>query len=274
MTQAGQDDRKALPGQIGRIVGAALIAGAAAFAGFQVYSGRAPIPRAHLAPVSVGDTTIARGTATAGGAAAIRVPAGEASPPTPSDLEQGDTNDTDAMDGAPATRVVIPTRLPAFSLGDRDGKATPISAWDGKSLVINFWATWCAPCRREIPLLESLYSEWGGRNVEIVGIAVDYREKVAVFARQLKIPYPLLVGEQDALDVAARFGVDSPVFPFTVFTDRRGDIVALVVGELHRPQADLILDMVQRLNSDQVKLPEARRSIAAGLQALSPAHPG
>jgi thiol-disulfide isomerase/thioredoxin len=223
--------------------------------------------------MGVGDTKVARGTTTAGGTAAIRVPAGEASPPTPSDLVQDDPDGSDATDAPPAAGVVIPARLPAFSLGDRDGKATPISAWDGKSLVINFWATWCAPCRREIPLLESLYSEWGGRNVEIVGIAVDYREKVSAFARQFKIPYPLLVGEQDALDVAARFGVDSPVFPFTVFTDQRGEIVALVVGELHRPQADLILDMVQKLNLDQVKLPEARRSIAAGLKALSPDHP-
>jgi thiol-disulfide isomerase/thioredoxin len=159
-------------------------------------------------------------------------------------------------------------------LRDRDGKAMPITAWSGKALVINFWATWCAPCRREIPLLESLYAEWGERNVEVVGIAVDYREKVAAFARQLKIPYPIMVGEQDALDVAAQFGVDSPVFPFTVFTDQRGEIVALFVGELHRPQADLILDMVHKLDADQVKLAEARRSIAAGLQAMAPPHPG
>jgi thiol-disulfide isomerase/thioredoxin len=222
-----------------------------AWAGFHVHTQRARAPAS--ADAALGTT----------GGTAMRVAVGEASPPTASDL---------SADGPLATadpEVVIPERLPSFSLGDRNGKATPIAVWSGKSLVINFWATWCAPCRREIPLLESLDAEWGGRNVEIIGIAVDYREKVAAFARQLKISYPLLVGEQDALDVAAQFGVDSPVFPFTVFTDQRGEIVALIVGELHRPQADLILDMVQKLNANQVKLADARHSIAAGLHALA-----
>jgi len=88
------------------------------------------------------------------------------------------------------------------------------------------------------------------------------------YAQQLGIPYPLLIGEQDALDAAAAFGVESPAFPFTVFTDRRGEVVALYMGELHKAQADLILGVVQTLNQDQVALPEARRTIAAGLRAL------
>jgi hypothetical protein len=71
---------------------------------------------------------------------------------------------------------------------------------------------------------------------------------VLAYADDLKIAYPLLIGEQDALDAAAALGVDSPVFPFTVFTDRRGEVVALFVGELHRPQAELILREVQNLN--------------------------
>jgi len=71
-------------------------------------------------------------------------------------------------------------------------------------------------------------------------------------------------------DVAARLGVASPVFPFTVFTDKRGEVVALYVGELHQAQADLILGVVQNLNEDRLKLPEARRNIAQGLQALAP----
>ena len=163
---------------------------------------------------------------------------------------------------------IVPARLPAFSLSDLAGRPTPITRWSGKSLVINFWATWCAPCRREIPLLQTLASEWAARDVTVVGIAVDYRDKVQDFAREFKIDYPLLIGEQDALDVAAKFGMDSPAFPFTVFTDRRGEVVALFVGELHRPQADLILSVVQTLNQDLVQLPEAKRSIADGLAAI------
>ncbi len=64
-----------------------------------------------------------------------------------------------------------------------------------------------------------MHSEWADRNVAVVGIAVDFRDKVLDFADRFKINYPLLIGEQDALDAAAAFGVDSPVFPFTVFTD-------------------------------------------------------
>jgi thiol-disulfide isomerase/thioredoxin len=190
----------------------------------------------------------------------LAVPAGTASAPTPSDSSAPE---------AAMPHPIVPARLPDFSLKDLTGKSVPISAWSGKSLVINFWATWCAPCRREIPLLKTLAAEWAGRDLQVVGIAVDYPDKVRDFAGQLKIDYPVLIGDQDALDVAAKFGMESPAFPFTVFTDRRGEVVALFIGELHRPQVDFILSQVQDLNQDRVKLPEARRAIAEGLQALT-----
>jgi len=185
----------------------------------------------------------------------VRVAAGEASPP-------------DSSDFAPLEQAKIPDRLPEFSLGDRSGKTVPIASFAGKSLIINFWATWCAPCRSEIPLLETLQAEWAGRGASVVGIAVDHRDAVLEFADRFKIGYPLLIGEQDALDAAASFGVTSPVFPFTVFTDRRGEVVALFIGELHKPQAELILSQVQQLNDGQIELPAARRAISAGLSAL------
>jgi thiol-disulfide isomerase/thioredoxin len=191
----------------------------------------------------------------------VAVPAGTASAPTRSD--------SSAPPEAAMPHSIVPARLPDFSLKDLTGKSVPISAWSGKSLVINFWATWCAPCRREIPLLKTLAAEWAGRDLQVVGIAVDYPDKVRDFAGQLKIDYPVLIGDQDALDAAAKFGMDSPAFPFTVFTDRRGEVVTLFIGELHRPQVDFILSEVQDLNQDRVKLPEARRAIAEGLQALT-----
>jgi thiol-disulfide isomerase/thioredoxin len=165
--------------------------------------------------------------------------------------------------------VRIPDTLPQFSLSNLQGQSTPISTWAGRPLVINFWATWCAPCRREIPLLKILAGEWAAQQVEVVGIAVDHREQVVHFADQFKITYPLLIGEQDALDVAAKFGVASPAFPFTVFTDRHGEVVALFVGELHRPQADLIMSAVHNLDLGSLQLAEARRQIAAGLDSLA-----
>jgi thiol-disulfide isomerase/thioredoxin len=164
--------------------------------------------------------------------------------------------------------VRIPASLPPFTLADRAGKPTSIMTWRGKTLVLNFWATWCAPCRREIPLLETLAAEWQPRDVVVVGVAVDHRAEVVAFAQQFHIGYPLLIGEQDALDAAAALGVDSPVFPFTVFADRRGDIVAVFVGELHRPQADLIMSVVAKLNDEHWELATARRAIAAGLEQI------
>jgi thiol-disulfide isomerase/thioredoxin len=223
-----------------RVAGAALIAIVAAWAGTRVYLGR---------------TTPSRQS--------VSIPVGEASAPTASDL----------IEAAEPPATKIPERLPKFSLQGLDGKSTPIDGWRGKSLVINFWATWCAPCRREIPLLEALSGEWADRNVTVVGIAVDHREQVTAFAKELKISYPLLIGEQDALDVAGTLGVESPVFPFTVFTDRRGEVVALFVGELHKAQANLILSVVQNLNEDRLALPEARRSITEGLHSLLTSKP-
>jgi thiol-disulfide isomerase/thioredoxin len=192
----------------------------------------------------------------------VPVPAGQASVPDPRDASP------DAP-GSAVPHAVVPDLLPAFALSDLSGKPTSVSTWNGKSLVINFWATWCAPCRREMPLLETLASEWADRGIVVVGVAVDYPDKVKEFAGRFNIDYPLLVGEQDALDVAAKLGMNSPAFPFTVFADRSGEIVALFVGELHRPQADLILSVVQNLNQNRIQLPEAKQTIARGLAKLA-----
>jgi peroxiredoxin len=123
-------------------------------------------------------------------------------------------------------------------------------------------------------LLKSLAESWQSRDVAVVGVAVDHRAEVLSFADKFRIGYPLLIGEQDALDAAAALGMDSPVFPFTVFTDRRGEVVALFVGELHRPQAELILKVVQDLNADRLQLAAARHAIADGLHALPTAAAG
>jgi thiol-disulfide isomerase/thioredoxin len=196
-------------------------------------------------------------TASNGG---IPVPAGEASAPTPSELTAPDVQ----------TPPKIPERLPSFSLNDLAGKPIQSATWQGQSLVINFWATWCDPCRREIPLLQSLAAGADG-SVTVIGVAVDHVDKVAAFARQFAINYPLLVGEQDALDLASQLGLATPVFPFTVFTDRHGRIVTIFIGELHRPETELILGVVRALNQDRMPLAEARQAITDGLGALNKA---
>jgi thiol-disulfide isomerase/thioredoxin len=157
--------------------------------------------------------------------------------------------------------------LPAFSLHDLDHRAVGVERWRGRPLMINFWATWCAPCRQEIPLLQTIAKEQAGKGTQIIGIAVDYPEKVREFAKQLGMTYPLLVGEQDALDLATHLGVPTPAFPFTVFTDHRGAIVALYMGELKRADVDPIMQTVARLDHDQINLATAQNEIATRLAA-------
>lgn len=169
---------------------------------------------------------------------------------------------------APPAQHPIPTVLPNLSLADPSGIKHPLSQWKGRPLMINFWATWCAPCRREIPLLKAIRRERAKDGIEIVGIAVDFRDAVQKYAREMSIDYPVLVGEQDGLEAIAAFGMDT-VFPFTVFADARGRIVTLKVGELHADEARLILDRVKGIDRGRLDLAGAKKEIADGMAALA-----
>ena len=161
--------------------------------------------------------------------------------------------------------------IPEFKLADSDGTLRSLKDdWKGKALIVNFWATWCAPCRREIPLLNQLAADRAKDNFQVVGIAIDFRDKVLAYAKEMQIDYPMLIGEQDALDAAAAFGVDAVGLPFTIFTDTSGRVIALHMGELTADEADLILGAVSDVNSGQTDPAQARQAIAAALAALPP----
>ena len=108
----------------------------------------------------------------------------------------------------------------------------------------------------------------------MLGIAVDFRENVLEYVREVEIDYPVLIGEQDGLDAAAAFGLGSMGFPFTVFTDNKGRIVTAYLGELHQAQADLILDAVVEINAGTLTLEDAQSRIADGLKTLGPPSTG
>jgi thiol-disulfide isomerase/thioredoxin len=129
-------------------------------------------------------------------------------------------------------------------------------------MIVNFWATWCAPCRREIPLLKKIQAEHGAEGFQIVGVAVDFRDDVLKYAKEMSIDYPLLIGEEDGLNAVTQFGRGSLGFPFTVFTDNQQRLVLFHLGEIHPAQADVMLAAVRRVNSGELT-PAAARTVAA-----------
>jgi thiol-disulfide isomerase/thioredoxin len=162
----------------------------------------------------------------------------------------------------------IPTELPDIRLPDLAGKVKSLRDFLGEPLIVNFWATWCAPCRREMPLLQQLRRTYRRDGLEIVGIAVDFRAAVADYARHGAVDYPLLIGEQQGQAAIEQFGMQ-PVLPFSIFADGRGRIVAVKIGELHREEADYILDTMRSVAAGRIDLPAARASIAERLRQLS-----
>jgi len=182
------------------------------------------------------------------------------------------TPDAEEPQAAAATEEssALPAQLPDFTLGDLEGKPRSILSWPGKSMIVNFWATWCAPCRREIPLLRELQKQHGPEGFQIVGVAVDLREDVVKYAQEIGIDYPVLIGEQDGLDAVNKFGQGSIGFPFTVFTDNQGRIVLFHLGEIRKEQADVLFGAVRDVNSGKLTPAAARVVAAKQLAALAP----
>ncbi|HTX24635.1 MAG TPA: TlpA disulfide reductase family protein [Steroidobacteraceae bacterium] len=163
----------------------------------------------------------------------------------------------------------IPEQLPHLALPDQNGVVRKLADWRGRVLLVNFWATWCEPCRREIPLLKTLYQASEDHRVQVVGIAVDERDPVLKYARAMGIDYPVLIGgEQGGLRAIDAFGMDAEL-PFTVFADGQGQIVTVKVGELHPDEARFIIARVLDVDRGRMALAAAREAISAQLKLLA-----
>ncbi len=132
-----------------------------------------------------------------------------------------------ATDSAPLLSVTLP---------DLDGKPQPLGQWRGRVLVVNFWATWCAPCREEMPEFVKAQREYGGRGLQFVGIATDDEPKVRQFAAEIGVNYPTLLGGYGAIELSRTLGNRVGALPFTVIVDRDGRIVHRQLGPLKEAQ--------------------------------------
>ena len=124
-----------------------------------------------------------------------------------------------------AVRVLHGTELPAL-----DGTPQPLRQWLGKVVVVNFWATWCGPCRDEIPVFIRLQQRHAERGLQFVGIAIDEAARVRPYARELGINFPILLAGMGGVELTRVLGNRAAVLPFTVIMARDGSIVARHAG--------------------------------------------
>ena len=164
-----------------------------------------------------------------------------------------------ALPSAPKTLEVV--SHPQFSLPDVDGATREFSEWQGRNRLINFWATWCAPCRREIPLLKTFQDQQAGNGFQVIGIAVDFPEEVAAYADKAEFNYPVLVGQQEAMTVAESSGIEFIGMPFTMFVASDGEYIGAYIGEMHQEHLDHLVDIMTRLDRAEISKDEARAEL-------------
>jgi thiol-disulfide isomerase/thioredoxin len=157
--------------------------------------------------------------------------------------------------------AVVPATLSEFTLNDVWGDPRAISEWSGQPLLINFWATWCAPCRREMPLLQTLHNERASTGLTILGIAIDRQADVQAYVTEAGITYPILVGEADAMAVSDQFGLPDLGLPFSVLVAGDGSILTVHVGEINLAQLRELVDVSAAVAGGELTVAQARERL-------------
>lgn len=138
------------------------------------------------------------------------------------------------------TSTAVSNIRPLFKLKDLEDQVRDVKEWDGKVLMINFWATWCPPCRREMPAFIKLQEKYKDKGFTIVGIALDEKQAVIDFTDPMGMNYPILMAEHDGVILSKAYGNDLGVLPYTVIVDRKGNIV-------HRQRTELSFQQVESM---------------------------
>ena len=168
-----------------------------------------------------------------------------------------------AKESLPIETVVPTSGVVSFTLSDLDGNPRDFSEWDGKARLVNFWATWCAPCRREIPLLKEIQAKYGENDVQVIGIAVDFVEQVAAYAEDAEFNYPILVGQEDAMAAAEATGIDFIGMPFTMIVAPDGQLIKTHLGEIVEEHLELIVEVFERMRTGELNMAGARSVLKA-----------
>ena len=128
-----------------------------------------------------------------------------------------------------------------FSLPDLEGVSHQFNEWDGKVRVLNFWASWCAPCRKETPMFVELQDQLGSKGLQFIGVAIDDKQKVQDFVDSYGVNYPTLIGTTNAIEVAEKYGNRHGALPYTVVINREGTVVHAQAGEMTRQKTEKII---------------------------------
>jgi thiol-disulfide isomerase/thioredoxin len=142
----------------------------------------------------------------------------------------------------PSQVAAMPKTMVEFTLPDLDGKPRNINEWRGKVIVLNFWATWCPPCREEIPLFINMQDKYGPRGLQVIGVAIDKTEDVKNYQEFNFINYPVLVGQDEVMGLMKQYGNRIASLPYSVVMDRQGRVLGRKVGAYQRAELQAVLD--------------------------------
>ncbi|MGZ3253405.1 MAG: TlpA family protein disulfide reductase [Burkholderiaceae bacterium] len=129
-------------------------------------------------------------------------------------------------------QALVVNELFATSLNDSSGKLQNLGQWKGKTLLVNFWATWCNPCIEEMPELSALQSTANSKGIQIIGIGIDSTVNITEFTSKRKISYPLYVADTQGAELGRKFGNQAGGLPFTVLIESSGQIKKTYLGRL------------------------------------------
>jgi len=131
--------------------------------------------------------------------------------------------------------------LLALELPDPDGKPQSMRQWQGRVQIVNFWATWCEPCREEIPGLLRIGKKYDSKSLQIVGIAIDSADKVKQFAKEFQITYPLLIGGLETVDLSRQLGNKVGALPYTLVLNQDGKVIRTHLGKISEQELDEVV---------------------------------